>query len=613
MDRDWMTPGRRPSGLCAAALIIAARMNNYRRSIRELVYLAKVTDVTISKRLDEFKLTQAAELTVKEFRKFGPDLERAADPPAFYQQFMKKKKRRRTDTWTAADEQDSDDAESQRAISVAPSEAVSESQSESSRATSRQVTEQRQLDSQAMPPPPPPIDPALIEVSAQRLAELELSKRAGPSSVGGTAAAQGVKRKRTSNKKDLPTPEPSQPNDPESLEVEREISGLLTSSSMLDAAKDVQRTLGREESVLSSIPDEYALPASPPNTQSQPAGPGPYPLLGDRSSPAAENQDGDHPILESTETAPAAPPPKPKGKPRGRAVAKNNKKVPYVPKTYDHPIPDTEIIPDEEFANDPEVGNCLLTPEEFVVKERIWLTENGDYLRAQQAKLLKQQLAEANGTARVIIRRKRKRGRMGDASIYHKVNEDGTVTGPKTPAEATAAMLAHRGYSTKINYTAIQKLYETSSSISGSDARRESDSGLDSGEMSPAINVMSPTPTTPDNPARGRTGSGGSRGSASPAAGPSKSRSNASSPITSAGPGEEEEILHVIDDDDEEVPLTGAGIRVHGDSVVEDLGTLMGADELEDGEDEDAFAEEEWYDEDGDVDMDEGEGVNWDE
>ncbi|MCJ1350585.1 MAG: transcription factor TFIIIB subunit brf1 [Icmadophila ericetorum] len=617
MDRDWMTPGRRPSGLCAAALILAARMNNYRRSVKELVYLAKVTDVTISKRLEEFKLTQAAELTVKEFRAFGPDLERAADPPAFYQQFMKKKKkRRRTETGTAADEQSSEDEETQRAASIAPSEARSESLSESSRATSRQVTEQRQLDSQAMPPPPVPIDPALLQVSAQRLAELEKLQGAGPSSLGGTSQAGSLKRKRGSAKKSqLPTLEASQLDDAESLEVAREISGLLHSSSMLDAAKDVQRTLGREESVLSSIPDEYEFPASPPNPQSQPTGPGPYPLIGDQASPAAtQTQEGDHPILESTETAPpatpAAPPTKPKGKPRGRAVAKNNKKIPYVPKTYDHPIPDTEIIPDEEFANDPEIENCLLTPEEFAIKERIWLTENGDYLRAQQAKLVKQQLAEANGTARVIIRRKRRRGRMGDSSLYHKVREDGTVTGPTTPAEATAAMLAHRGYSTKINYAAIENLYDRSNRSSSGSSRRGSIGASGSATPllePPLIDIHSPTPLLPRS-------SRGSRGRRSP-----------------TGDRQLGDVVQVEDDEEEDFEIRGGGVRVDadGDEYIEDLRTLVDGDAEEEdddggevvgeimdggggvGEGQDLgevieeYAEEEWYEEDGGGDWDE--------
>ncbi|KAI9841514.1 MAG: transcription factor TFIIIB subunit brf1, partial [Thelocarpon superellum] len=94
MEKDWMTTGRRPSGICGACLILAARMNNFRRTVREVVYVVKVTDMTINKRLEEFKVTPSSALTVEEFRTI--DLTRGHDPPAFYQQknAMSKKRKR---------------------------------------------------------------------------------------------------------------------------------------------------------------------------------------------------------------------------------------------------------------------------------------------------------------------------------------------------------------------------------------------------------------------------------------------------------------------------------------------------------------------------------------
>ncbi|KAJ5386581.1 hypothetical protein N7509_009122 [Penicillium cosmopolitanum] len=81
MNRDWMTTGRRPAGVCGAALILAARMNNFRRTIREVVYVVKVTEVTISQRLNEFSSTESGELTVDQFR--SVQLENSHDPPSF--------------------------------------------------------------------------------------------------------------------------------------------------------------------------------------------------------------------------------------------------------------------------------------------------------------------------------------------------------------------------------------------------------------------------------------------------------------------------------------------------------------------------------------------------
>ncbi|KAJ5684092.1 uncharacterized protein N7477_000437 [Penicillium maclennaniae] len=81
MNRDWMTTGRRPAGVCGAALILAARMNNFRRTVREVVYVVKVTEITISQRLNEFSSTESGDLTVDQFR--SVQLENAHDPPSF--------------------------------------------------------------------------------------------------------------------------------------------------------------------------------------------------------------------------------------------------------------------------------------------------------------------------------------------------------------------------------------------------------------------------------------------------------------------------------------------------------------------------------------------------
>lgn len=80
-NRDWMQTGRRPAGMCGAALVLAARMNNFRRSVSEVVQVVKIADVTIKKRLEEFKHTASGALSVQEFREVW--LEQGADPPAY--------------------------------------------------------------------------------------------------------------------------------------------------------------------------------------------------------------------------------------------------------------------------------------------------------------------------------------------------------------------------------------------------------------------------------------------------------------------------------------------------------------------------------------------------
>lgn len=76
-----MNTGRRPAGVCGACLLLAARMNNFRRSVAEVVQVVKIADVTLRKRLSEFKDTPSGKLTVEDFRTLWLDEE--AEPPAF--------------------------------------------------------------------------------------------------------------------------------------------------------------------------------------------------------------------------------------------------------------------------------------------------------------------------------------------------------------------------------------------------------------------------------------------------------------------------------------------------------------------------------------------------
>ncbi|XP_061699233.1 transcription factor IIIB 90 kDa subunit-like isoform X2 [Syngnathoides biaculeatus] len=89
MKRDWMHTGRRPSGLCGAALLVAARMHDFRRTPKEIVHVVKVCDNTLRRRLVEFSETPTSSLTLEEFMKV--DLDQECDPPCFTAGLLKKK------------------------------------------------------------------------------------------------------------------------------------------------------------------------------------------------------------------------------------------------------------------------------------------------------------------------------------------------------------------------------------------------------------------------------------------------------------------------------------------------------------------------------------------
>ncbi|KAJ7330777.1 transcription factor TFIIIB subunit brf1 [Desmophyllum pertusum] len=83
MKRDWIHHGRRPSGLCGAALLVAARLHGFNRTVREVVKTVRISDTTIRKRLGDFRDTPSSQLTIDEFQKI--DLEEEQDPPSFTQ------------------------------------------------------------------------------------------------------------------------------------------------------------------------------------------------------------------------------------------------------------------------------------------------------------------------------------------------------------------------------------------------------------------------------------------------------------------------------------------------------------------------------------------------
>uniref|UniRef100_A0A182W1A8 Cyclin-like domain-containing protein n=1 Tax=Anopheles minimus TaxID=112268 RepID=A0A182W1A8_9DIPT len=81
MKKDSIHSGRRPSGLCGAALLLAARMHDFCRTPNDIVRIVKIHESTLRKRLFEFGETPSSALTVDEF--MAVDLEAEQDPPAF--------------------------------------------------------------------------------------------------------------------------------------------------------------------------------------------------------------------------------------------------------------------------------------------------------------------------------------------------------------------------------------------------------------------------------------------------------------------------------------------------------------------------------------------------
>lgn len=98
MDRDFIRDGRRPAGICAASLFIAARICGFNRTIREIVLVVKVCEGTLRNRLKEFGETEAGQVPTMSAEAIAFDWH-PSQPPSF-----KHPRKRKTEKEIAEDE-----------------------------------------------------------------------------------------------------------------------------------------------------------------------------------------------------------------------------------------------------------------------------------------------------------------------------------------------------------------------------------------------------------------------------------------------------------------------------------------------------------------------------
>ena len=363
MSRDWMVMGRRPSGICGACLLMAARMHNFRRTVREVVYIVKVTNHTIQNRLSEFKFTESSRMSVEDFLK-QDFLESSHDPPSFYQQseehqkMLEKQglKRKRPDEWEAAQREAK--AKKQAAQSI-PSDKLSQIPA---------IEFRRDADGFIVPPHPsqiPQDDPndRLKQNDEDMAQQLEQLAEEFGDEEAAQASGQGRGRK------------PELPINEEWVEDEEELEGQI------------------EEIFNDPLTYEHAMAYS-----------------------NAEQR-----ALVHAQWALAQRP--------GKEVSM------------------AADIAEDEFADDPEVRNCLLSPEEAKIKEMIWVNQNKEWLRQHQEKVFRRKV-EADRPKQT--RKRRKRARMGE----------GQTSPASSAAEAAINVAKDRAWSKRINYDAIRSIFD---------------------------------------------------------------------------------------------------------------------------------------------------------
>lgn len=442
MKRDWIAEGRRPAGICAAAVILGARMNNFRRTVREVVYVAKVCEMTINKRLDEFKVTDTGKMTVDEFRDVDIEAGTAHDPPAFTRGKEPKKpkkrdrKRKRPEGETAAEIEGDD----------------TDTLIDNHRPTKKR---KGRVDSDGFAIPDLPVDPTLGNSPIQRENE--------PMSDTGNTTEDG-------NRSDV---------------------------------NNSTRTGTFDTSSLST--DSIAVPESPregPRKRGRPKGsknrkmPPPTPT---EAALEAEIETDVHQMLERHQSSDTTEPTNPTATDSDLEESEEEPRHVW-PMVKDVPM-DPDIDPNE-FDDDPEVANCLLDEEESRAKEMIWVTENKDWLYKHLHKefFRKKRELEGKSTNRDPSKRRRPRG---DVSYITRDKEDEGLREGETEEQANKrraldaqiAMLKHRGtFSQAVDYSALADMgYDVRSHTGGTSGPSSSDRSRSGSRSIPTTRPLTPT------------------------------------------------------------------------------------------------------------------------
>ncbi|KAI0018455.1 hypothetical protein F4780DRAFT_751000 [Xylariomycetidae sp. FL0641] len=415
MGRDWMVIGRRPSGICGACLLMSARMWNFRRTIRQIVYVVKVTVSTIQERLDEFSVTESSDLSIEDFlhQEF---LESRHDPPAFYKQtaeWQAKKakgagKKRKRPVVDVGDDLHDEMVDGVSQISTdMPPPPIPRPAPDTSKY--RQVNEflPRSFDSDAnqdivvqfdhtvLPKPAPKVSHAEKAVmdglrdadpnSESALEELVQEHGDDAAEAGEEEEMEETGKKRKGKRRRQNEPEGqlllfNEEWERDEKELEKQITEVIN-----DPHSDAHRKALATAAKLAVIKAEWARAALPNRNLSMNA-----------------------------------------------------------------------IITEDEFADDPEVQFCVLTAEEAKCKEDIWMNANQDWLRKQQEKEYRKQLEALGPPKRRRNRVKRPRIGEGQAS-------------PAESAEEAMHQAANRLVpgTKRINYDALTSYFTKKKSPAG--------------------------------------------------------------------------------------------------------------------------------------------------
>ncbi|KAH6632210.1 hypothetical protein F5144DRAFT_573343 [Chaetomium tenue] len=489
MRHDNITHGRRPAGICGAALIMAARAHNYRRTVREVVYIAKVTMTTLQERMEEFANVPSAQMTIRDFHEAKALPEASHDPPFVYKQSKEwqekhaKKVRKRKATASKDSSQPED-----------------ESGMQESAKRQKTTTTEPQV-------PSVPIDPALENGGASVETSGTSAQSAPPAPQAGDAPAPGVDKDGFAVPYRKPTQEDLTIANAATAEVDGQLEDLADEFG--DSEDEEPEEVDPSSEMAMAAAQGIQIPGME-NMKIKSREPVPGPEHGNNPPPSgdeASNQKPEKPVLriddeweldennleremqghlndpvmigasalvtrdieqrrEQETTAHANPPPAPAlpeanagdapGQSSTETAAQPLTNGPAPSLTPQSNVSDDPIVHEDEFKDDPEVMFCKLSERDVLLKEMIWANHNKDYMRKVQQKIFEAKVLQNNPP-------KQKRSRARKPRIG-----EGQASPAGSATEAAQNMLRTRAISTKLDYSRMGNLFEFSKTGPGS-------------------------------------------------------------------------------------------------------------------------------------------------
>ncbi|GMM50349.1 transcription factor TFIIIB subunit [Starmerella bacillaris] len=420
MSKDWLQQGRRPAGVAAACILLAARMNNFRRSKAEIVQVAKIAEETLQRRLDEFKKTSAGSLSIKDFR--NTNIESSADPPSFTRH--REQERLEAERIRTRQEQMHEIQEKQRELAA--------------KMASQQVIDEQAYNDESgnLPfPEDPYLSSEMLELAKHLdmedgseivftndvndiLNDEELADAAQQLAEETPEQRQEAAQKKLKIKSTFKTQERDRLDDLEQSELDQidsEPEDTLVASDA-EAEAEVVALQGAVASVCSdTLTPTPSKPTSLQPSSSQP-----------RVSQTAQT------FLEQFRRR------------REEKLSAQRERAERERQRIDEEArqePDTLSDVDDD-----EIDSVLLNEEEIEIKSKVWMSINREYLLEQERKRLRREADAANGITKPQRKRRKPRTKQEH--------------GEATSASASAAnMLKEKVPSKKINYAAVKELF----------------------------------------------------------------------------------------------------------------------------------------------------------